>query len=121
MSAVFTDTGRALGYTNTAPADTHEPRDAHQADAEALLLADMELFSDFISCHGKRHISSERITRIPAMVESRLQAADTAEVLHLLLNSEHPAAIELRRRYLADNAEGVQVLAMGFALEDSLS
>lgn len=76
-------------------------------NAITLVLDDMESFSDFISCHGARHVTSERIERYPALLDRNLAAAGICQVLHLLANSGDTRTIvaardELVRRYLAD-------------------
>lgn len=67
--------------------------------AAAAISADMAAFTDWLhsACANASQVSSERITRIPAMLTSRLSAADTPQVLHLWLTGDDGDALEARR------------------------
>lgn len=87
---------------------------ANQA-ARNVLLADMDAFSDFLSCPDAKHIVSERVTRIPALLPQRLAEADLPQVLHIVLTGDDGDALaarnELVRRYLAAHGEYLGRLA----------
>lgn len=92
-------------------ATAEQVTDADRGHAERLVLNDMELFTDFISCHGKRHVDSDRIIRVPQLAPFRVCDAALEQVVHLLLNGDAGDVLlardELKRRYLKDNAKHI--------------
>lgn len=124
MSTVahFADTGRGIGRTNTGPADAADVTPSDIEYARALVMDDMDMFTDFISCHGSRSVSSERITRHPALIPQRVEAADLPQLLHLFANSDDASTVvaardELVRRYLADNRRYIARVAGNLACD----
>lgn len=104
---------------HTLPHPADGPSFAAVASAETaarnVLLADMDAFSDFLSCSGATHVVSERVTRIPALVPQRLAEADLPQVLHIVLTGDAGDALaardELVCRYLAAHGEYLGRLA----------
>lgn len=102
--------------------DPIEAGDADRSNATEEVLADMDSFSDFLSCLGATNVSSERVLRFPAAIPLRLKQADLAQVLHVLVTSDDAETVVLARdelvaRYLADRAEAIADKAQDFAYE----
>lgn len=76
-------------------------------------MANMDVLGDWIygEVMHKTGVESERIERAPALLPARLDAADTAQVLHLLFNAADPAVIAAARDVLARRYLVAQELA----------
>lgn len=72
--------------------------------AREVAMGDMDGLCDFLygACSEAIHVESERIARFPALIPARLEAADTAQVLHILMNDEDPAVVMAARRELVN-------------------
>mgnify|MGYP000148998060 CR=1 FL=1 len=103
--------------------DPIEAGDADRRYATEQVLADMDSFSDFLSCLGKTRVDSEWITRfVGGEIQMRLRKAFLHEVLHLLVTSDDAETVTLARdelvdRYLADRSEAIAMKAQDFAYE----
>ena len=76
--------------------------EAINAMAVARVQSDMDALTDWMygACMFTKHVSSERITRVPELMGERIKAADNTQLIHLLMTDDDAAVVMAARAEL---------------------